>query len=135
MLFEGGPENAPFPVVHVWGTPYEVGFAQGTLVKASIRAFVNKTWDYLRSSLVEAITSDRVPLWVKQLIAEKGMDYALDWTANVTAPFTPQAYYDEIRGLADATGLDYNLLYRMNMFPELTKAQCSFFGAWGSAVG
>jgi len=27
MLFEAGPENARFPVVHLWGTPYEVGFA------------------------------------------------------------------------------------------------------------
>jgi hypothetical protein len=63
-----------------------------------------------------------------------GMSRALDWTKDTTAAFTPQAYYDEVRGLADATGIDYDLLYRIQMFPELTKAQCSFFGAWGSAV-
>lgn len=33
------------------------------------------------------------------------MDRALDWTAQVTAPFTPQAYYDEVRGIADASGI------------------------------
>jgi len=52
---------------------------------------------------------------------------------RTTEAFTPQAYFDEARGIADATGMDYNLLYRLNMFPELSKAQCSFFGAWGTA--
>ena len=58
----------------------------------------------------------------------------MDWTAEVTAPFTPQAYYDELQGLADATDVDYQTLLRLNMFAELTKASCSFFGAWGSAT-
>jgi isopenicillin-N N-acyltransferase-like protein len=135
MLFHAGPLNTSFPVVHVWGTPYEVGFAQGTLMKTEIIEFVTATWAYLNSEVVEALSSDRVPEWVKRLIVNKGMNRALDWTAQVTAPFTPQAYYDELHGLADATGLDYKLLLRLNMFPELTKAQCSFFGAWGTAVG
>jgi len=39
-----------------------------------------------------------------------------------------------MRGLSDATGLSYDLIYRLNMFPELTKASCSFFGAWGESV-
>jgi len=71
---------------------------------------------------------------VKQLIIQKGMDGALDWTRKVTEPFTPQAYFDELHGLADATGISYDMLYRLNMFPELTKASCSFFGAWGESV-
>ena len=36
--------------------------------------------------------------------------------------------------MADASGMDYDLLFRVNLFPELVKAQCSFMGAWGSAV-
>lgn len=76
----------------------------------------------------------KLPDGVKALIAEKGIDKALDWTAKVTAPFTSQAYYDEVRGIADASGVDFDTLYRINMFPELTKASCSFFGAWGSSV-
>lgn len=27
------------------------------------------------------------------------------------------------------------MLRRLQMFPELTKAHCSFFGAWENAVG
>lgn len=134
MLFEAGPPNATFPIVHLWGTPYEVGYAQGELMKPYIKEFVLKTWAYMSTELVQALDGDLLPEWAKRLIVQKGLDRALDWTAEVTAPFTPQAYYDEVRGLADATGLDYDLLYRLNMFPELTKAACSFFGAWDTAV-
>merc|ERR1719201_1085674 len=68
------------------------------------------------------------------MIVQKGLDRALDWTRDTTAAFTPQAYFDEVRGLADSTGIDYDLLYRVQMFPELTKAHCSFFGAWNHSV-
>jgi len=134
MLFEAGPLNASFPVVHLWGNAYEVGFAQGTLLKQTIKDFVYKTWGYLLTELTNEMDGDLIPPAAKALIAEKGMERALDWTAKVTAPFTTQDYYDEVKGIADATGISYDLLYRVNMFPELTKASCSFFGAWGSAV-
>jgi hypothetical protein len=52
----------------------------------------------------------------------------------VTAPFTPQSYFDEMRGLADASGIDYQMIVRLNLFAEITKASCSFFGAWGEAT-
>jgi len=132
-LFQAGPAGATFPIVHVYGTPYEVGFAQGTIQKKQIIEFVTKTWGYLTAMLVNEFPETWSPA-VKNLIVQKGMDGALDWTIKVTADFTPQAYLDEMRGLADATGLDYDLIYRLNMFPELTKASCSFFGAWGEAV-
>ena len=136
MLFETGPPNATFPVVHLWGTPYEVGYAQGQLIPKSIKDFVYGTWTYLLTEGIDSFPStSTLPEWAKAMIVEKGMEATLDWTSEVTAPFTPQAYYDEVRGLADATGIDYDLLYRMQMFPELTKASCSFFGAWGNAVG
>ncbi len=111
MLFEGGPANARFPVVHVWGTPYEVGFAQGTLRKKEIAEFVGKVWGYLLSEGVQSLSDDRLPEWLKVMILNKGFKRALEWTRRTTEAFTPQAYVDEIRGLADATGIDYDTLY------------------------
>lgn len=134
MWFEAGPSNTSFPVVHLWGSPYEIGFAQGTLMKETIKEFIDKTWIYLTEEIVSALDDIDIPKAAKVKISELGMEKALDFTAKVTAPFTPQAFFDEVRGISDATGISYDLLYRINMFPELTKAQCSFFGAWGSAV-
>jgi isopenicillin-N N-acyltransferase like protein len=134
MLFEAGPLNASFPIVHVWGTPYEAGYAQGLLQKQQIKEFVYKTWGYLSSEILMELYGDKLPQWAKAIIINQGLEAALDWSRDVTAPFTPQSYFDEVKGLADATGMSYDMLMRLNLFPELTKAQCSFFGAWGKAV-
>lgn len=133
-LYQAGPEGATFPILHLWGTPYEIGYAQGTILKQEVNDFVKATWNYLSTSLVDAFPSDMLSPEMKALIVEKGLDRALDWAREMTAPFTPQAFVDEMRGLSDASGLDFDLVYRLNMFPELTKASCSFFGAWGESV-
>lgn len=134
MHFQAGPENAVFDVVHLWGTPYEMGFAQGSLMKRQVVEFISKTWTYLSEELATSFPGDHLSPAMKEFITQKGIDRALDWTAKVTAPFTSQDIFDEIRGLADATGLSYDLVLRLNMFPELSKAACSFLGAWGEAV-
>jgi len=132
-LYMAGPPNARFPVAHVWGTPYEMGYAQGQIVKGSLTAFVTKTYSYLTNMIVEGM-GPVLPPEVQAKVVLWGMNKALDWTANVTAPYTPQYFYDELHGIADATGIDFQVLLRLNLFAELTKASCSFFGAWGSAT-
>jgi len=134
MHFQAGPANAIFDVVHVWGTPYEMGFAQGTLMKKEVVTFIAKTWAYLSEEMASSFPGDHLSDAMKEFITQKGIDRALDWTAKVTAPFTSQDIYDEMRGLADATGISYDTILRLNMFPELSKAACSFLGAWGEAV-
>jgi len=39
-----------------------------------------------------------------------------------------------MQGLADASGADYLTIRRIHMIGELTKGDCSMFGAWGAAV-
>jgi hypothetical protein len=134
-LFKGGPsDGTEFNVLHLWGTPYEMGFAQGSIIKNQIREFVYKTWAYLSSEIVSSLDGDNLSPAAKEILVLKGIDAALDWTSKTTGPFTSQAFYDEVQGLADASGVSYDLLWRLQMFPELTKASCSFFGAWGSSV-
>lgn len=35
--------------------------------------------------------------------------------------YTAQYFYDEMRGLADGAEMDYNMVIRINMLPELVK--------------
>ena len=131
-LYQAGPTNARFNVLHLYGeTGYETGLAQGLLMKREIKEFVYKTWGYLIKMVIDP---EKFSPFMQAMILNKGFDKALDWTARVTAPYTPQAYFDELQGLADGSGVDYNMLLRINLFAELTKASCSFVGAWGSAV-
>jgi len=132
-LYEAGPANARFPVVHVAGNAYEVGYAQGLIQKEYLRQFIEKTYAYFLALAVDEMGDKLSPFW-QSVIVYKGLNRALDWCAEITAPFTPQEFYDELRGLADASGVDYQTLLRLNMFPEITKASCSFFGAYGNAT-
>ena len=132
-LYEAGPDNARFPVVHVYGNAYEVGYAQGVLQKTYMKEFITKTYKYLLDLALDEM-GDAVPKIFQEMIVLGGINAALDWTAEVTAPYTPQEFYDELQGLADGSGIEYQTLLRLNMYPELTKAQCSFLGAWGEAT-
>lgn len=133
LLYEGGPANATFPIVHVYGNPYEVGYAQGLIQKEYLREFVDKTYSYFVGMALEEL-GDKLSPQAQAIVIMYGLNAALDWAAEVTAPFTPQEFYDELHGIADASGVQYETLLRLNMFPELTKAACSFFGAWGEAT-
>jgi hypothetical protein len=40
----------------------------------------------------------------------------------------------QVAGMANATGIDYNTLIHVSLFPELIRMSCSMFGAWGPAT-
>lgn len=55
QLFTAGPDNARFPIAHLYGNAYEVGLAQGQLLSNEIRQFVSRTWAYLIAMTIEGI--------------------------------------------------------------------------------
>lgn len=133
-LFTAGPPNARFNILHVYGSPYDMGVAQAKLFGEELVQFALGTYAYLIEEGMSSFPSDRIPSVLQALALEKGMDVALQWCAKETAPYTPQGFFDEIQGLADGSGLPYDMLLHLNLFPEITKAACSFFGAWGDAT-
>jgi len=136
-MYQAGPENARFPVVHLYGSAYDMGYAQGQLVGDELSAFVHETFAYLIDALGPSMPDKfpEIPAFMKDVILTKGLNFALDLTEKLTRPYTPQAFYDELQGIADAIpSLDYKTLLRLQMLPEVTKASCSFFGAWGAAT-
>ncbi|GMH74798.1 hypothetical protein TL16_g06559 [Triparma laevis f. inornata] len=118
----------------MWGTPYEQGFAHGTMMASEISDFFTSTYEYLGDALVEELPQLRFPEWFLDLVVEKGLDWALDWTANATAEFTAPEFFDELKGIADGSGVDYALLLRIHMLPEATKGACSMIGAADTAT-
>ena len=133
-LYETGPSNARFDVVHLWGTAREMGVAQGELVGEKITKFVHGTFNYIEDSVIDDSHFPHIPKAMKKMILEKGINAALDWTAKVTEEYTPQSFFDELHGIADTVkGVSYEDLLRLQMFPEITKASCSFFGSWNTA--
>jgi hypothetical protein len=68
------------------------------------------------------------------LIAEFGVEAALEATWWLVESYVPEYWTDELKGLADGSGMDYMEVVRLHMIPEVIQAQCSMFGAWGPAI-
>lgn len=136
-LYTIGSGDTEIPVVHLWGTPYQKGFAHGQLMKDRMVPFINNVWAYLELQVEEGIngTIHWLNSTTLQWIADVGLDVALDITSNLTQAYTGAYYYEEMHGMADATGLGFDMIRRIHMIGELTRGSCSMFGAWGKALG
>jgi hypothetical protein len=85
-------QNITVPIVHLFGTPYQKGFARGTLMKQQIQGLGKAVWAYLEEQVEEALngTLGPIPVEIAQWIANVGLDAALDATYELTKNFTGQ---------------------------------------------
>jgi hypothetical protein len=130
-------ENA-IPVLHVYGTPYQWGYAQG-LLRPDAKNFIDDVYAYLDESAYEAVNGtgdypDWMPLWFFDDIVNLGVDGALQLELDATMPYTPQYFIDELTGLSKSSGTPLQKLEWVHLIGELTKGSCSMFGAWGAAI-
>jgi len=131
-LYTVGQGNDTAHLLHVFGTPYQMGYAHGSLLKKELNVFIPQLWAYLESQVTDIMT--KVPIEIADIIANFGLDVALDATYEATREFTGIYFMQELEGIANATGLHYLMLRRIHLIGELTKGACSMFGAWGAAT-
>lgn len=108
-------------VLHVKGTPYEMGYQQGALLKSNIHELVRFLFDVKAKDLkleVAGLKAD--PKTLIKIIADGQKQ------------FVPERFYEEMRGLADGSGLDYDEVVIANFIPEMF--HCSGFALAGSAT-
>jgi len=120
-------------VLHVYGKPYDMGFAHGKLLKNDIQKVIPEFYKYFEQQVDKYL--HLLPEFMRLLFVKFGAHAVLDATYVLTKKYTPQYFFDELRGIADGSGIPYQEMIRIHMFPELIKAQCSMFGAWGPATG
>jgi len=130
-LYTAGSDGNQVPVVHLYGTPYEMGYAQGLLLKDQIQYVYDNIFKYFDK---EISGFSGVPEWAVKIIEDGGLSIVLDIIALEVKDYTNDRFYQEIQGIADATGVDKMDIIRVHMIPELLRASCSMFGAWGSAT-
>ena len=68
------------------------------------------------------------------LAFQGGLEWALDKTTNITLEFTPEYFNQELKGMSDASGVDFKMMQQIHMLGELTKGACSMMGAWNEAL-
>lgn len=120
-------------MLHVYGSMYQMGMAQGVLLKDDLQVFIHELWDYIEEQIEEAIPK-KIPNFLKKGLSNFAIGTVLDLNYEITLPYTNKKYYEEMRGIADGSGVDFSYFRRIHMIGELTKGACSMFGAWGKAT-
>jgi hypothetical protein len=134
LYVAGGAEVQPnIDVMHLFGSPYEVGVAQGQMVGDKMKTFIPDTFAYFES-FIEMYGIKLHIEWLAKVIAEKGVPFALDLTWDFVEKYVPDYFVAELEGLADGSGLDVQQIKRTAMIPQLIRMACSMVGAWGDAV-
>jgi hypothetical protein len=101
-------------VLTVWGTAYEMGFAHGSLFKKEIA--------HLQVKMIEMLSAGG------QTVA------LLDAIFEQSKPYIPIHFLEEMKGLAEGSGISLQDIIRINLRGEAAEFHCSLFGAWGKAT-
>jgi len=139
-LYSVGTKPADFIyLLHLYGNNgYDFGYAHGLLLADEINTTLTNAWAYFELEILKSINSTvnkyRLPPWFVQDIINLGLDIALDNQNDLSTPFIDPEIFAELRGMADATGIDYKFIRRIHYMGEVTKGQCSLYGAWGKAT-
>ncbi|MGQ9731193.1 MAG: C45 family autoproteolytic acyltransferase/hydrolase [Candidatus Zipacnadales bacterium] len=99
-------------LLHLWGSPREMGYAHGLLCKNEVKDFFTK--------IITAMTAH-------MHVSEEKLDES--WAAM--EPFVPKEYLEEMEGLAEGAGVGIEVVKRAHAIPDLSEMDCTFFAAWG----
>ena len=111
------------PVVTLRGSPYEIGYQHGALLRDDVRAAIADVLAFARRRYVP------VPLLGPWLT-----DRVLDAIVAMERPFIPQDALVELRGVADGSGVRLRDLLRLHAFADASSSGCSSFVAFGRAT-
>ena len=109
-------------VLHVSGTPYEMGFQHGKLLGEQVRALV-ATMVHQEGGRELALPGTGIRTTVKDLIRT---------LFQAQRPYYRPRFLEELRGLADGAGLPEEDICTANHIPELF--HCSGFALMGAAT-
>lgn len=111
-----------YRVLHLKGSPYEMGYQQGALLKADIRELVRFLFEVKANELTVEVGG------VKLLNPRR----AIGGIAATQKKYVPPRFYEELQGLADGAGMNVQDVIVANFIPEMF--HCSGFALSGSAT-
>lgn len=109
-------------VVHLSGTPYELGYQHGNLFAAEIQT----TLSQLEGALDELKGEIGAPT--------AALTYFLDLLYRNASPHIPDRYKRELEGLADGSGVSLRKLRWIHVISVVTERDCSGFAVFGPAT-
>lgn len=110
------------PIIRLYGSPYEIGYQHGSLMRREVRASVDNILKFADNQL-------KVP-GLGRLIARRKLDRA--W--RQMKPHVPDRYLEEMKGLADGAGIPLRSLQQVHALPDLTSVICANSAVAGGAT-
>lgn len=126
----GSGENT-ITVLHVTGTPYEMGYQHGQLLKTQIRATIRDVEAGELQLLPKVL---RHSTWLSGHQKQDIINHLLDRAWEQLRPHTPRADLEEMAGLAAGSGISLHVIHRMHAIPDLGETSCSGMVAFGDAT-
>lgn len=121
-----GRDANEITVLYLKGTPYEMGFQHGKLLKVDLRdsldGVLNTCYDLVNKEV-------KLPLVDKAIT-----NFLLDEAYKAMEPYIPKDDKEEMEGLADGSGISLKNIHRVHAIPGLTETSCSAIAAFGQAT-
>ena len=111
-----------YKVLHLKGSPYAMGYQQGTLLKADIKELVHFLFDVKAKEM-------KIEVAGLSLLNPKR---AIGGIAASQKKYVPARFYEELQGIADGAGMPVQDIIAANFIPEMF--HCSGFAISGSAT-
>lgn len=102
-------------VIEVWGSPYEMGYAHGYLVRDELKDYYAAFFGVIKGEMNVS-------------------DEQLDQAWEVMSRHIADEFKEEMRGLAAGSGVSEQWVHWMHIIPDLSWIQCSYYAAWGKAA-
>ena len=118
-LYTVGTGDDIMDVMHVWGTPFEQGQAQGLLNKEKLESFITKVYTYMEDQIIAKAANNTFLAWV----AKTGLSVALDASYEQTKDFIKPYVMEELEGKANVTDLDVVDIRNVIPFSSLPSLQ------------
>lgn len=109
-------------VVHLKGSPYEMGYQHGALLRGQVHAGTAA----FNSLLQQVKDMTGIPLFM--------LNFGLDCVYRMCMPHIPAHLRREMEGLADGAGADLKTLRRVHIISEVSERNCSSFVVFGDAT-
>ncbi len=139
-------------VVHLYGTPKQMGFAHGQLLADEITTFMQKSLPDHIVKEVRHLDLSALPEWLRKLIIDSAPEVvpvairlALEYILKLQTPFLERSAvkpFEEMDAIAEGicstrSSCDVESLKTLvrssNLFPDLVRMACSVSGSWGPA--
>jgi hypothetical protein len=121
-LYQIGSGEDQIWLAHVYGdSGYDFGYAYGTLLRDQIYKMVPRAWAHFEQEILDSLSKLKLPKWFEELVVDKGLEFALDVQNDLVKGYMDEEIYNEMRGIADASKMDYQTIVRLHMLGEITR--------------